>query len=51
MSTAFSRRSPASTVLDEEDAPPKPFGYVIDYCGVLKDLSEALSTYDALQGL
>jgi type I restriction enzyme, R subunit len=37
-------------VFDEEDAPPKPFGYVIDYCGVLKDLSEALSTYDALQG-
>lgn len=37
-------------VFDEEGAPEKPFGYIIDYTGVLKDLGEALVSYDALQG-
>lgn len=37
-------------VFDEEGAPDKPFGYVIDYNGVLKNLDEALASYDALQG-
>lgn len=37
-------------VFDDEDAPEKPFGYVIDYTGILKDLGKALATYDALQG-
>ncbi|TAA65093.1 type I restriction endonuclease subunit R [Shinella sp. JR1-6] len=37
-------------VYDEEGAPEKPFGFVIDYTGVLKNLGEALASYDALQG-
>lgn len=37
-------------VFDDEEAPEKPFGYVIDYTGILKDLGKALATYDALQG-
>lgn len=37
-------------VFDEEDAPEKPFGFIIDYTGVLKNLGDALSSYDALQG-
>ena len=37
-------------VFDEEDAPEKPFGFIIDYTGVLKDLGAALASYDALQG-
>lgn len=37
-------------VFDEEGAPDKPFGYIIDYTGILKDLGDALATYDALQG-
>jgi len=37
-------------VFDEEGAQEKPFGYIIDYTGVLKDLGEALASYDALQG-
>jgi type I restriction enzyme R subunit len=37
-------------VFDEEGAPEKPFGYIIDYNGVLKDLGQALASYDALQG-
>lgn len=37
-------------VFDEEGSPEKPFGYIIDYNGVLKDLGEALASYDALQG-
>jgi type I restriction enzyme, R subunit len=37
-------------VFDEEGAPEKPFGYIIDYTGVLKDLGAALASYDALQG-
>ena len=36
-------------VFDEDDAPEKPFGFVIDYCGVLKHLGEALSANDALR--
>ena len=37
-------------VFDDDDAPPKPFGYIIDYSGVLQDLGEALSANDALRG-
>jgi len=37
-------------VFDEDDAHEKPFGYIIDYTGVLKDLGSALASYDALQG-
>ena len=37
-------------VFDEEGAPEKPFGFIIDYNGILKDLGEALASYDALQG-
>jgi type I restriction enzyme R subunit len=37
-------------VFDEEGAPEKPFGFIIDYTGVLKNLGEALASYDALQG-
>lgn len=37
-------------VFDEEGAPEKPFGYIIDYAGLLKNLGEALASYDALQG-
>ena len=37
-------------VFDEEGAPEKPFGFIIDYTGVLKDLGSALASYDALQG-
>ncbi len=35
-------------IFDEEGAPPKPFGYIVDYCGVLRNLGEALSANDAL---
>lgn len=37
-------------VFDEEGSPEKPFGFIIDYNGVLKDLGDALASYDALQG-
>ncbi|QGA58126.1 type I restriction endonuclease subunit R [Brucella sp. 2280] len=37
-------------VYDEEGAPEKPFGFIIDYTGVLKNLGDALASYDALQG-
>jgi type I restriction enzyme, R subunit len=37
-------------VFDEDGAPDKPFGFIIDYTGVLKDLTAALASYDALQG-
>jgi type I restriction enzyme R subunit len=37
-------------VFDHEGAPEKPFGYVIDYSGVLQNLSDALGFYDQLQG-
>jgi type I restriction enzyme R subunit len=30
-------------VLDEDGAQEKPFGYIIDYNGVLKDLGQALA--------
>jgi type I restriction enzyme R subunit len=36
-------------VFDEEDAPEKPFGYIIDYCGVLQYLGDALTVNDALK--
>ena len=36
-------------VFDEDGAAEKPFGFVIDYCGILKDLGEALSANDALR--
>ena len=35
-------------VFDEEGGADKPFGYIIDYCGVLRDLNEALSKNAAL---
>ncbi|MER8448053.1 HsdR family type I site-specific deoxyribonuclease [Mesorhizobium sp. M1066] len=35
-------------IFDEDGAPPKPFGYIIDYCGVLRNLGDALSANDAL---
>lgn len=37
-------------IFDEDGAPEKPFGFIIDYTGVLKNLGEALASYDALQG-
>ncbi len=37
-------------VYDEEGASEKPFGFIIDYTGVLKNLGDALASYDALQG-
>jgi type I restriction enzyme R subunit len=37
-------------VFDDDDAPTKPFGYIIDYSGVLQDLGEALTANDALRG-
>lgn len=37
-------------IFDEEESQEKPFGYIIDYMGVLKDLGQALASYDALQG-
>jgi type I restriction enzyme R subunit len=37
-------------VFDEDASQEKPFGYIIDYTGVLRDLGNALATYDALQG-
>ena len=37
-------------VFDEDGAPEKPFGFIIDYTGILKNLSDALASYDALQG-
>lgn len=36
-------------VFDEDGAPDKPFGFIIDYTGVLKDLGDALASYDELQ--
>ena len=35
-------------VFDEAGGADKPYGYIIDYCGVLTDLSEALSSNAAL---
>lgn len=35
-------------VFDEEGAPEKPFGFIIDYCGVLKHLGEALTANEVL---
>lgn len=37
-------------VFDDEDAPPKPFGYIVDYCGILGELNDALAGYEALKG-
>src|SRR5436190_11842861 len=46
----LTRRSDRNRVFDEEDAPEKHFGFIIDYTGVLKDLGDAFASYDALQG-
>jgi type I restriction enzyme R subunit len=35
---------------DETGSPPKDFGYIIDYVGVLGELDQALTTYSALEG-
>jgi type I restriction enzyme R subunit len=37
-------------IFDEDGAPDKPFGFIIDYTGVLKELGAALASYNALQG-
>jgi len=37
-------------VFDDEGAPEKRFGYIIDYCGVLQHLGNALTQNDALRG-
>jgi type I restriction enzyme R subunit len=37
-------------VFEDDDAPPKRFGMIVDYCGVLEDLSGALTSYAALGG-
>ena len=37
-------------VFDEEGTLEKPFGFIIDYTGVLKNLGAAIASYDALQG-
>jgi type I restriction enzyme R subunit len=37
-------------VSEEEGVPNEPFGFIIDYSGVLKNLAAALASYDALQG-
>lgn len=37
-------------VFDEDGAPDKPFGFIVDYTGIFKDLGEALSEYDAMEG-
>jgi hypothetical protein len=37
-------------VFDDDGAREKPFGYVIDYCGVLQHLGDALTANDALKG-
>ncbi len=37
-------------VFDEDGAPEKPFGYIVDYTGIFKNLGEALSAYDQLEG-
>jgi hypothetical protein len=29
-------------IFNEDGAPPKPFGYIVDYRGVLRNLGEAL---------
>jgi type I restriction enzyme R subunit len=36
-------------VFDEDGAPEKPYGFIIDYCGVLRHLGEALTANDALR--
>ncbi|MHB8528189.1 MAG: type I restriction endonuclease subunit R, partial [Caulobacteraceae bacterium] len=36
-------------VFDDDEAREKPFGFIIDYCGVLQDLGEALTANDALK--
>jgi type I restriction enzyme R subunit len=37
-------------VYDDEAAPPKNFGLVVDYCGTLKNLTDSLVEYEALAG-
>jgi type I restriction enzyme, R subunit len=37
-------------VFDEDGGADKAFGYIVDYCGVLKDINEALSSNAALAG-
>jgi type I restriction enzyme R subunit len=35
---------------DRDEDPPKDFGHIVDYEGLLGDLNEALTTYSALDG-
>ncbi len=37
-------------VFEDEDAPEKRFGLVVDYCGVLENLTGSLVEYEALAG-
>jgi type I restriction enzyme R subunit len=37
-------------VFEDEDAPEKRFGLVVDYCGMLENLTESLTDYEALAG-
>jgi len=37
-------------VFEDEDAPEKRFGLVVDYCGMLEDLTKSLAEYEALAG-
>ncbi len=37
-------------VFEDEDAPEKRFGLVVDYCGVLQNLTDSLVAYEALAG-
>jgi len=36
-------------VFEDDEAREKPFGFIIDYCGVLRDLGDALTANDALK--
>lgn len=37
-------------VFEDEDAPEKRFGLVVDYCGVFENLTKSLADYEALAG-
>ena len=37
-------------VSEEQGVPDKPFGFIVDYTGALKNLGAALASYDALEG-
>lgn len=37
-------------LFDEDDVKPKPFGFIVDYEGLLGELDQALTAYSSLQG-